>query len=135
MPKQLSAVEERLLVEMDATARGPKRNGLFALWLIVRQCDGALPPDALSAKACAARLSGLERRLSSLTLPAPLRRALPASARELRSEHANRVPVTLQQLSAPAREAIGSAAGDALLLAARNSRRALRATTADESQQ
>ena len=133
MPKHMSAVEERLLVEMEATARGPKRNGLFALWLIVRQCEGALPPDALSEKACAARLSGLERRWSSLTLPVSLRRALPASARELRSQHANRVPVTLQQLSAPAREAIGPAAGDALLLAARNSRRALRAAAADES--
>jgi hypothetical protein len=129
----LSAVEERLLAEMDATARGPKRNGLFALWLVVRQCEGALPPDALSEETCAARLSGLERRLSSLTLPAPLRRALPASSRELRSPHANRVPVTLQQLSAPAREAIGPAAGDALLLAARNSRRAIRAAAAGES--
>jgi hypothetical protein len=130
--KHLSAVEERLLEEMDATARGPKRNGLFALWLIVRQCESALPPESLSEKACASRLSGLERRLSSLTLPAPLRRALPASSRELRSQHANRVPVTLQQLSAPAREAIGPVAGDALLLAARNSRRAIRAAAVSE---
>jgi hypothetical protein len=132
MSNQLSSVEERVLAEMDTTARGPKRNGIFALWLIVRQCESMLPPEPLSEKACAARLSALERRLSSLTLPAPLRRALPASARELRSQHPNRVPVALQQLSAPAREAIGPSAGDALLLAARGSRRAFRSPTTEE---
>lgn len=135
MPDQLSSIEERLLTEMDATARGPKRNGLFALWLFVRQCEGTLPPNPLSEKACAARLSGLEQRLSSLTLPAPLRRALPGSTRELRSRRPNRVSIALQQLSAPAREAIGPSAGEALLLAARGSRRALRSAIADRGRE
>ena len=132
MSGHLSSVEERLLAEMRDAARGPKRNGLYALWLFVRQCEGALPPDPLSEKASAARLSRLEGRLSSLTLPAPLRRALPASARELRSQHASRIAVALQQLSAPAREAIGHSTGDAMLQAARYARRALRTAAGDK---
>jgi hypothetical protein len=126
--QSFSSVEERLIEEMHATARGPKRNALFALWLIVRQCAGILPPDPLTDEASAMRLARLERRLSSLTLPAALRRALQASGRELRSGHPNRAALTLQQLSAPAREAVGMGAGDALLVAARHARRALRAT-------
>lgn len=128
----MPAVEERLLAEMCDAARGPRRNGLFALWLFVRQCGGDLPPAALSARASAARLTRMERRLSSLTLPAPLRRALPASTRELRSPHAGRVAVALQQLAAPARESIGASAGEAMLHAARCSRRALRSATDPE---
>ena len=122
----LAAVEDRILADMADAGRGPRRNGLFALWLFVRHCDGALPPAPLSARASAERLDGLERRLSSLTLPAALRRALPASVRELRSDHGDRVALALQQLSAPAREAVGSTSADALLLAARAARRASR---------
>jgi hypothetical protein len=126
VPDHLVAVEDRILADMADAGRGPRRNGLFALWLFVRQCDGALPPDPLSARASAERLDGLERRLSSLSLPAALRRALPASVRELRSDHGDRVALALQQLSAPAREAVGSSTADVLLLAARTARRASR---------
>lgn len=122
MPDRLRATEDRLLSDLAEAARGPKRNGLFALWLVVRYCDGALPP-ALGERACRARLGGLEHRLSSLSLPAPLRRALPACLRELRAGEPGRMTVALQQLAAPAREGIGAAAADALIAGARTARR------------
>ena len=126
MPDHLSTAQDRLLADMADTARGPKRNGLFALWLFVRQCEGGLPPAPLSDAAQAMRLDGLERRLASLSLPAPLRRAFPGSVRELKTTNRNRVAVALRQLAAPAREALGAVAGDTILSAARASRRALR---------
>ncbi|MDH3291811.1 MAG: hypothetical protein OEO20_09325 [Gemmatimonadota bacterium] len=126
MPDHLRATEDRLLAELAEAARGPKRNALFALWLVVRHCDGALPPAALSERACSARLGGLEHRLSSLSLPAPLRRALPACLRELRAGQPARITGALQQLAAPAREGVGPAAADALGAGARAARRSTR---------
>ena len=122
----LRTAEDRLLTDLAAAARGPKRNGLFALWLVVRHCDGALPPTALGAPASAMRLGGLEHRLSSLSLPAPLRRALPACLRELRAGQPSRISVALQQLAAPARDGVDSAAADAIVTAARTARRLVR---------
>jgi hypothetical protein len=107
---------------LAATARGPRQNGVFALWLVVRQCDGLLPPAPLGRRAFHARLARLEKRLTSLSLPASLRRALPGSLRELRTAVPERVGVALQQLVAPAREGAGAAAADALLTAARTAR-------------
>jgi hypothetical protein len=121
---ELDATEDRLLEAMATTSRGPRQNGLFALWLFVRQCAGALPPDALSERAFSGRFRQLERRLSSLSLPAPLRRALPGSFAELATGERDRVPIALQQLAAPARDAIGTAAGDIMSLAARRAQRA-----------
>jgi hypothetical protein len=119
----LEAVEDRLLEAMATIGRGPRQNGLFALWLFVRQCAGALPPNALSPKAFSHRFRHLERRLSSLSLPAPLRRALPGSFAELASGEPARVPIALQQLAAPTRDAIGKGAGDIMSYAARRVRR------------
>ncbi len=126
MADHLSAMEDHLLADLAEAARGPKRNGLFALWLVVRHCDGALPPEPLSAHAGGTRLGGLEHRLSSLSLPAPLRRALPACLRELRVGQVSRIPIALQQLAAPAREGVDGGAADALAAAARTARRLVR---------
>jgi hypothetical protein len=128
VPNLLAPSEHRLLDAMTAAARGPKQNGVFALWLFVRQCDGALPPDALGERAGRARLEHLERRLSSIWLPAPIRRALPASLRELKAGDPGGIAVALQQLVAPARDAIGTRVAEALALAARTARDAVRAT-------
>jgi hypothetical protein len=119
---QLTPAEDSLLEAMADAARGPKRNGFFALWLVLRQCDGRLPPGALSARADRQRLDRLERRLSSLSLPTALRRALPASMRELSDNRSDSVAVALQQLVAPTREALGRGAADAVGLAARSAR-------------
>lgn len=119
MTGHLEQVEQRLLDVMAAAERGPTRNGIFALWLVVRQCGGMLPPEPLAQGVSRRRLERLERRLSSLSLPAPLRRALPASVREIRDARPGGAAVALQQLVAPAREALGAPSGDALALAAR----------------
>jgi hypothetical protein len=125
-PSALTAVLDRLLDTMEAADRGPRQNALFALWLFARHCDAALVPASLSEHASAGRLDGLERRLSSLSLPAPLRRALPGSLRELRDADPLKVPIALQQLVAPVREAIGSSLGDAFAHAARRARQQAR---------
>jgi len=126
VPGPFAAIEDRLLDAMQNSARGPRQNGLFALWLFLRHCEGALPPDNLSERVLEGRLAGLEQRLGSLSLPAPLRRALPASIRELRGDRGDRVGVALQQLVAPAREASGGAVAEALAQAARAARQLVR---------
>jgi phytoene/squalene synthetase len=67
-------------------------------------------------------VAALERRLASLTLPAPLRRALSATVAEMRDADPAATAVALAQLVAPARETLGSDAGDAIAQAARVAR-------------
>src|SRR6185503_10094693 len=45
-----TAAEERLVALIAEAARGPKRDGLFALWLVVRTAEAVLPPSPVSAK-------------------------------------------------------------------------------------
>lgn len=110
-------VEDRLIAEMADAARGPKRNGLFALWLFVRLCGGRLPAQPVSDRTHRKRLDNVQRRLSSLSLPAPIRRAMTASLEDLR--HSDSVSVSLRQLVAPARETLGPGAAEAMALAAK----------------
>ncbi len=70
------------------------------------------------------RVAALEQRLSSLPLPAPLRRALAAAIAELKIPAREQAALVLQQLVPPAREAIGVEAGEALAKAARSARAA-----------
>jgi hypothetical protein len=119
-------MERRILEALDATARGPRQNAVFAMWIVLRLCDGLLPPDALSPAARRRRLAGAERRLTSLTLPGAIRRSLTAAFRELGSGNASAGAVVLHQLVAPAREAIGPMVADALAAAAREAREAAR---------
>jgi hypothetical protein len=106
--EQIVAAADRLLETLAASARGPKRNGVFALWMFLRACDGMLPPQSLSSRAHRRRVQGLERRLSSLSLPAPLRRALAAGVRELGDGSAASAGIALRQLVAPVRETLGT---------------------------
>lgn len=99
--------EQRLLAALEAASRGPKRNGIFALWLFTRVATGRLPPDPVSAKAHLRRLDRLQRRLSSLSVPPPLRRALTAAVRQMADGTAEQAAVALQLLVAPSREVIG----------------------------
>ena len=122
MSEHLAAAEDRLLQTLAASARGPKRNGVFALWMFVRACAGVLPPDQLSGRAHHRRLQGLERRLTSLSLPAPLRRALASGVRELADSHGVAAGMALQRLVAPARETLGSEVAEVIGSAARIAR-------------
>jgi hypothetical protein len=70
-------------------------------------------------------VQALEQRLSSLTMPPPLRRALVAAVSQLREARPEVAAQVLSQLVAPARDAGGAEAGDAIALAAREARRAV----------
>jgi len=107
---------------LPRTARGPRRDGVFALWLTVRVAlDFGLTPP-LPDRARRRRTGALERRLASLTLPAPLRRALTAALAQLQASDAAAAALALTQLVAPVRDTLGAEAGDAIALAARVAR-------------
>lgn len=109
----------RLLPTM---ARGPKRDGVFALWLTLRVAQDLLLDPPIAERAHRRRVTALERRLSSLALPPPLRRALAAAMVQLREARPDSVVVALNQLAAPARDTLGAEAGDAMAHAARATR-------------
>lgn len=118
-----------LLQLLPQTGRGPRREGIFALWLTVRVAQDLVrgPP---AERAHRRRLQALEHRLSSLTLPPPLRRALAAAISQLRDAKPETAVQVLSQLVAPARESGGTEAGDAVAHAARAARASLRAMAA-----
>ena len=117
-----TAAEERLVGLIAEAARGPKRDGLFALWLVVRAAEAVLPPAPVSAKNHRRRLQALETRLGSLALPAPLKRALAAARHHLDAATPDAAAVVLSELVAPARDVLGSEAADAVGVAARAAR-------------
>lgn len=124
MSDTLAPAEERLLEALAQSARGPKRNGVFAVWMLVRMCSGVLPPDELSPRVHRRRLQALERRLMSLSVPAPLKRALTSAVRELGERSCAAAGIALQRLVAPARETLGSEVGEVIALAAKIAREA-----------
>ena len=115
-----------LLGLLPQTGRGPRREGIFALWLTVRVTQDLLRDPPPAERAHRRRLQALEQRLSSLTMPPPLRRALAAAMNQLREARPETAVQVLSQLVAPAREAGGPEAGDALAQAARAARATLR---------
>ena len=115
-----------LLVLLPQTGRGPKRGGIFALWLTLRVAQDLLLDPPPVERAHRRRVQALERRLSSLTMPPPLRRALAAAVAQLREGRPETAAQVLSQLVAPARETGGAEAGEALALAARQARQVVR---------
>jgi len=111
--------EERLIGLVAEAVRGPRREGLFALWLMVRSAEGLLPPRPLSGKNHRRRLQALDTRLASLALPAPLKRALAAARHHLEPATPAAAALVLSQLVAPAREVLGPEGGDAVTVPAR----------------
>ena len=111
-----------LLSLLTRTGRGPKRSGLFALWLTLRVAQDLLLDPPLQERAHRRRVQALERRLTSLTMPPPLRRALAAAVNQLREVRPDAVAQVLSQLVAPARETGGSEAGEAMTLAVKQAR-------------
>jgi len=115
-----------LLTLLPQVGRGPKRGGIFALWLTVRVAQDLLLDPPPAERAQRRRVQALERRLSSLTMPPPLRRALSAAVSQMREARPETAAQVLSQLVAPARETGGAEAGEAVALAARQARQALR---------
>ena len=116
-----------LLHVLPQAARGPRREGIFALWLTVRVAQDLLQDPPPADRAHRRRLQAQEHRLSSLTVPPPLRRALVAALHQLKDGRPEAAAQVLSQLVAPARETGGTEAGDALAQAARAARAAVRA--------
>jgi len=119
MYDRLGAAEDHLVAQLQSEARGPTRNGIFALWLFLRVCEGILAPDPLSNRTRKRRLEALERRLSSLSLQPALRRILIDTLRELSPATADCVVRSLQLLATPARDSLGPRAEEAIALALR----------------
>jgi hypothetical protein len=114
-----------LLSLVSQTGRGPKRGGLFALWLTLRVAQDLLLDPPLLERSHRRRVQALERRLSSLTMPPPLRRALAAAVSQLRDARPEAVAPVLSQLVAPARETEGAEAAEALAIAVKQARQAV----------
>jgi hypothetical protein len=101
-----------LVDQLARAMRGPRRDGIFALWLTVRVAQDLLLDPPLVERAHRRRVASLERRLSSLTMPPPLRRALAGALAQLKDARPETAALVLAQLIAPARETIGKEAGD-----------------------
>jgi hypothetical protein len=121
-----NSAADTLLDLLPQTGRGPKRGGIFALWLTLRVAQDLLLDPPPQERAHRRRVQALERRLSSLTMPPPLRRALVSAVTQLRDGRPEILPQILSQLVAPAREAGGGEAGDAVARAAKEARATLR---------
>lgn len=118
----ITPAENQLVTLIAEAARGPKREGLFALWLVVRAAESLLPPAPVSAKNHRRRLQALETRLGSLALAAPLKRALAAARQHLEAATPDAAAMVLSQLAAPARDVLGAEAAEAVTVAARGAR-------------
>ena len=116
----LSTSGTALVKLMGEMPRGPRREGVFALWLTVRVAEDLLLVPPQPDRAVKRRVAALERRLSSLTLSAPLRRALVAALAALDNPRREQVGQVLNLLVAPAREALGGDASEILGRAARS---------------
>jgi hypothetical protein len=121
-----------LLELLPRTGRGPKRDGIFALWLTLRVARDVRGGSPALERAHRRRVAALEHRLSSLALPPPLRRALAAAVAELLATDlpggaAPGAARALSQLVAPARETAGADAAEAVASAARAARQGVSA--------
>ena len=115
-----------LLGLLPEIGRGPRREGVFALWLTLRVAQDFHLDPPLSDRLVRRRITALGSRLSSLTLPAPLRRALHATVLQLASARAEEIPGILSQLVAPAREGAGAEAAEAIGQAVQAARQRLK---------
>jgi len=116
-------VSTALLSLLPQIGRGPKRGGIFALWLTLRVAQDLFLEPPPPERAHRRRVQALERRLSSLTMPPPMRRALSAATTQLRDMRPETAAQVLSQLVAPARETGGTEAGEAVAAAARMARK------------
>ena len=111
--------EEAVLVEaMDTAMRGPRRNGLYAVWILIRMCGDMMPPFGVAPRNHRLRLDDFEHRISSLSLPAPLRRAIVAALRHLDPPSPDGAHLALRQMVAPVAETLGPGPADAVARAA-----------------
>jgi hypothetical protein len=122
----LPASDDAFAMALAESARGPVRDGVFALWLVVRAALAGAPPGTAPARQ-PERLRALAARLKSLNAPAPLRRALMAAIADLGPARGLQPGIVLAQLAAPTAECLGRRAAEAVQAAARGARPAAKA--------
>jgi hypothetical protein len=118
----VTASEARLVALVAAAVRGPRRDGLYALWLMARAAESLMPPNPVGLKNHRRRLQALSTRLGGLALPAPLKRAFATALAQLEPGTAAAAAIALSQLVAPTRDVLGPEAADAVAAAARDAR-------------
>lgn len=99
--------------------RGPKREGTFALWLTTRLALAIAEAAPGDAKLHRRQLGLLRHRLSQLVVPRPLSRGLTSALTHLEETTPTASRIALTQLVAPARDALGADAAEAVAVAAR----------------
>ncbi|HET8633707.1 MAG TPA: hypothetical protein VFL88_06140 [Gemmatimonadales bacterium] len=110
---QPARAEDQLLELVAGSARGPRRDGLFALWLLLRVLQD-MRREPYADRLQRRRVAALERRLASVTLPAPFRRAVTSAMAALATPATANPAVILAQLVAPVRESVNVEAGELL---------------------
>lgn len=116
--RALPSVDTAFAAALARSSRGPDRDGVFALWLVVRAALGGVAaglPDASQVE----RLRALAHRLKSLNPPAPLRRSLTAAIADLAPARGVTPGIVLSHLVAPAAETLGKPVADVVAAAAR----------------
>jgi len=106
----------RTLVDLMAEApRGPKQDGLFALWLTLRVVEDLAVDPPHPDRAVRRRATLLARRLDSLTLPTSLRRGLHGVVAALPDAGSQDAATLLALLATSAREGLGPEVGETVL--------------------
>jgi hypothetical protein len=103
-----------LLHALASTERGARRDGVFAIWLLVRAAGDMADEPGWPERSHRRRLQALERRLTSLNLPPALRRALGTALDQLRELEDDHIATALAALVGPVRESVGSEAAEAV---------------------
>jgi hypothetical protein len=99
--------------------RGPRREGLFAVWLLVRVALDVGHLDEPPSRADQQRIAQLAQRLAPLAVPRPLARGLVTALSHLRDPGPDAPRIALTQLVAPVRDALSAEAAEAVAHAAR----------------
>ncbi len=113
----LSPVSRTLIDLMASAPRGPRREGLFALWLTTRLIEDLGHPSA--DRIMRRRVALLEKRLSSLGLSQTMKKGLSTTLRLLKEAVRPDPATLLSQLAAPAKDGVGPDAAEILNRAAR----------------
>lgn len=111
---------DTLLELQERLQRGPRREGAFALWLVGRVAWEVGAEEGDADRSDRRRIALLEKRLAPLAVPRPLARGLATALGHLHDGTGASARIALSQLVAPAREAIGQEAGEAIALLARD---------------
>lgn len=113
----------RGLLELMATApRGPRRDGLFALWLVLHVAEDLHLAFGAAERPYRRRVGLLEQRISSLALPAALKRDLARVIEGLKTSAAAPAGPLLAGLVGATRDGVGPDAADLVQKAARSLR-------------